>query len=143
MIVEEITTTSQDETIALGERFAKRLNQGDCVALTGQLGSGKTVFVRGLARGLNVADDRIVCSPTFVLVRQYDGKIRLYHIDLYRLNDAPAEIEHLGLEEMLDDGIVVIEWADKADDALPRPYWQIEIIPTGLTTRKFIVKRIE
>ena len=141
-MIEQFETNSVTETVALGERLAGRFAVGDCIALVGELGSGKTAFVRGLAVGLGVADERIVSSPTYVLVQEYAGRIRLYHVDLYRMTAVEDELADLGLEEMLSDGIVVIEWADRAENALPRPYWRITIKPTGQSSRQFTLERV-
>ena len=114
----EYTTHSPEETRELASRIAADLGPGDVLALRGPLGSGKTCFVQGCARGLEVTE-RYITSPTFVLVREYQGRIPLYHVDLYRL--APGiEIGMLGLEEYLDgDGITAIEWAEKMEECLP------------------------
>ena len=110
-----ITTHSEAETAAVGRELAARLTAGAIVLLYGDLGAGKTAFVRGLAEGLGV-DAREVSSPTFTLMQEYrGGRLPLQHVDLYRLND-PREIDDLGLEE-LEDAVVAIEWADR----LPRP----------------------
>ena len=113
-----ITTHSPEETLALGRRFAATLRKGDVLALAGDLGSGKTQFVKGLASGLGIA--REVTSPTFTLIHEYPGgKFPLYHIDLYRL-DSPEEAVKIGLDEYLDsDGVAVIEWADKFEQLIP------------------------
>ena len=139
---EQFQTNSVAETVALGERLAGRFAIGDCIALVGELGAGKTAFVRGLAVGLGITDERMVSSPTYVLVQEYAGRTRLYHVDLYRLPSAEDELDNLGLDEMLSDGIVVIEWADRAENALPRPHWRITINPTGQTSRKFTLERV-
>ena len=139
---EQFQTNSVEETIALGERLARRFDVGDCVALVGDLGTGKTVLVRGIAAGLGVADERIVSSPTYVLVQEYAGRVRLYHVDLYRLTAAEDELADLGIEEMLADGVVVIEWADRAAGTLPRPHWLITIQPTGKASRQFTLERV-
>ena len=107
----ELLTASAAETEAAGERLARRLSPGDVLLLEGPLGSGKTTFVRGLARGLGVAGH--VSSPTFQLVRVYEGKVALAHADLYRLDDPAAALADLGLEELLDRGAAVIEWGDR------------------------------
>ena len=112
----EIRTSSEEETSAAGERLAASLHPGDVVLLYGDLGAGKTAFVRGLARGLGApAED--VSSPTFTIVQEYHGRTTLYHVDLYRLDD-PREIDDLGLDEIAEDGVLALEWAEK----LPRPY---------------------
>lgn len=141
--METYETHSADETVDLGRRIAARLGVGDCVALVGPLGSGKTVLVRGLAAGLGLADTRLVASPTFVLVRQYPGRLPIYHLDLYRLVAAAAELAELGLTEMLEDGVALIEWADRAEGALPRPRWQVEIEHAGPTSRSLRVRRVD
>lgn len=117
---EAIVTGSEEETSAAGERLAARLRSGDVVLLFGDLGAGKTAFVRGLARGLGAAADD-VSSPTFTIVQEYSGRVPLYHVDLYRLE--PAEVDDLGLEELVSgDGVVAIEWAERwrgrPDDAI-------------------------
>jgi tRNA threonylcarbamoyladenosine biosynthesis protein TsaE len=120
---EEVTTDSESGTSAAGERLARVLVAGGIVLLFGELGAGKTAFVRGLARGLG-AEPEDVSSPTFTLVQEYrGGRLPLYHVDLYRLE--PAEIADLGLDEMIDgDGVVAIEWADRWRD---RPNDAIEV----------------
>jgi len=105
----EVETASAEETEAEGERVGRTLKRGDLVLLVGPLGAGKTTFVRGLARGTGSLDH--VASPTFVLVRNYHGDVPLAHVDLYRLNRAP-ELRDLGLDELLEEGAVVIEWGD-------------------------------
>ena len=108
----ERVTDSESATGDVGEAFARTLQPGDVVLLYGDLGAGKTAFVRGMARGLG-ADPEEVSSPTFTLIQQYAApSLTLYHVDLYRLE--PAEIEDLGLDELVSgDGIVAIEWADR------------------------------
>jgi tRNA threonylcarbamoyladenosine biosynthesis protein TsaE len=110
-LLDEITH-SPAETEAFGERFGKRLRAGDMVLLTGELGAGKTTFVRGVARG--TASVAPVASPTFQLVRVYPGRVQLAHIDLYRI-ERPSELGDLGLDELLDQGAVVVEWGDRLD----------------------------
>ena len=112
-----LVASSPEETAAAGEQLAARLGPGDVVALTGELGAGKTCFVQGLARGLGVAGG--VTSPTFVLVNHYRGRLPVYHLDAYRTGSL-TELVDLGLEEMLHgDGVTVIEWADKLLPLLP------------------------
>ena len=111
-----LVSTNEAETSLAGERLAATLRPGDVVLLHGELGAGKTAFVRGLACGLG-ASGADVSSPTFTLVQEYrGGRLTLYHVDLYRLND-PREIDDLGLDELTADGVLAIEWAEK----LPRP----------------------
>ena len=141
--VEVFETRGVAGTVALGRRLARRLAPGDCVGLIGQLGAGKTALVRGLAAGLGLADDRIVSSPSYVLVQEYPARPTVYHLDLYRMTDPAAELGELGLDEMLADGVALIEWADKAPDALPRPRWEIAIDITGANTRRLTLRKVE
>lgn len=111
----EITraTASAAETRRLGKRCGRRLRTPLVICLIGDLGSGKTVFVQGLARGLDVSADYAVTSPSFTLINEYPGRLKLFHIDLYRL-DAEADLDDLGLAEILHgEGIAAVEWADK------------------------------
>jgi tRNA threonylcarbamoyladenosine biosynthesis protein TsaE len=107
-----LETGSEAETSAAGESLGRSLRAGDVVLLYGDLGAGKTAFVRGLARGIGANPDD-VSSPTFTLVQEYAGKsLTLFHVDLYRLE--PAEIDDLGLEDLVSgDGVVAIEWAER------------------------------
>ena len=130
-------------TLALGRKLAEGLRRGDCVALAGSLGAGKTVLVRGIAAGLGLRDPRLVSSPTFVLVHEYPARVRVYHLDLYRMASPAAELAELGLDEMLEEGVVLIEWADRAGGALPVPRWEIDIEIVGERRRRFAVRRIE
>lgn len=120
-------TKSVKETESLGRGLAGLLRAGDVVALTGELGSGKTTFTKGIARGLGIAHPEYVNSPSFVLIKEYKGKIGLYHFDLYRLDEL-YQMEYIGLQEYLNgDGIVVIEWAEKLTKLLPNEYLAIVI----------------
>jgi tRNA threonylcarbamoyladenosine biosynthesis protein TsaE len=111
-----LVTHSELQTAAVGRELAATLRAGDVVLLSGDLGAGKTAFVRGLADGLGVPPDE-VSSPTFTIVQEYrSGRLLLFHADLYRLSD-PREIDDLGLDEIAADGVLAIEWAEK----LPRP----------------------
>ncbi|MCX6544495.1 MAG: tRNA (adenosine(37)-N6)-threonylcarbamoyltransferase complex ATPase subunit type 1 TsaE [Acidobacteria bacterium] len=103
-------TRSEDETIAIGRHLGAALPAGATVLLRGELGAGKTAFVRGLAEGMGVATDE-VSSPTFTLVQQYRGAVPLFHADLYRISS--MEADDLGLEELNEQGVVAIEWAEK------------------------------
>ncbi|MFA5389347.1 MAG: tRNA (adenosine(37)-N6)-threonylcarbamoyltransferase complex ATPase subunit type 1 TsaE [Candidatus Omnitrophota bacterium] len=112
-------TNSAEETMLAGEKLAKKLKPGDVVALSGDLGSGKTTFTKGIGKGLGVKEPRRINSPTFVLIREYDGRIPLYHLDLYRLDNI-MEIENLAIEEYIySDRVTVIEWAEKIKCILP------------------------
>lgn len=109
----KLTTYNHEETLAFGERLGRCLKSGDIVLLFGDLGAGKTTLTLGLCRGLGLAKDEYIRSPTFTLVNEYQGTGTIYHIDLYRL-DAFPEIEALGLEDSLfSNGVSIIEWAEK------------------------------
>ena len=106
----ERVTGSAEETEAAGEQIAASLVPGDLLLLAGELGAGKTTFVRGLARGLGVTAQ--VQSPSFTLVRIYPGRLQLAHIDLYRLEQS-SELADLGIEDLLEEGVVAVEWGDR------------------------------
>jgi tRNA threonylcarbamoyladenosine biosynthesis protein TsaE len=113
-----VITSSRSQTEEVGRVLGTMLEAGDMVCLYGDLGAGKTHFSYGVAQGLLV-QDRYITSPTFTFVNEYQGRIPLYHIDLYRLKD-PSELESIGFEEYIDsDGATVIEWADRAEEELP------------------------
>ena len=134
----EVLTHSQDETEAVARRLAERLNAGDVVLLSGNLGAGKTAFVRGLASGLGI-DPGEVSSPTFTLVHEYrGGRLVLYHVDLYRLEGANAG--ELGLEEMgVADGVLAIEWPDRLAHALPSAT-DVTISIVDENTRRVVIR---
>jgi tRNA threonylcarbamoyladenosine biosynthesis protein TsaE len=112
-----LVSASAAETRRLGERCGRRLQSSLVICLIGDLGSGKTVFVQGLARGLDVPADYAVTSPSFTLINEYPGRLKLFHIDLYRLS-AEADLDDLGLVEILHgEGVAAVEWADKLSDA--------------------------
>jgi tRNA threonylcarbamoyladenosine biosynthesis protein TsaE len=114
-------TRSESETAAVGRELATTLPAGAVVLLYGDLGAGKTAFVKGLADGLGVPCDE-VSSPTFTLVQEYrGGRLTLFHVDLYRIED-PREIDDLGLDELAEGGVLAIEWADKLTGAAPRSH---------------------
>ena len=105
-------TSAPEETEAAGEELGRRLRKGDLVLLKGELGAGKTTFVRGMARGAGSA--AAVTSPTFQLVRIYPGRLQLAHVDLYRIENS-TELADVGLDELADDGAVVVEWGDRIE----------------------------
>lgn len=115
----QITANSAAETRQLGQTLGTAVEQPLVMALTGDLGSGKTVFVQGLARGLDISEKYYITSPTFTLINEYPGRYRLYHVDLYRIEHA-TELDDVGLEEVLQaNAVIAIEWADKLpQDAL-------------------------
>jgi tRNA threonylcarbamoyladenosine biosynthesis protein TsaE len=109
-------SASPAETRRIGERLARLLKAGDVVLLSGELGAGKTCLAQGIGKGLRVAE--AVKSSSFVLVNEYNGRLKVYHADLFRLNDA-GEVVDLALEEMAADGVLVIEWPDRAWQEMP------------------------
>lgn len=134
----ELHSESPAQTRWLGERLGEILQVGDVVLLHGTLGAGKTALTQGIGRGLGVAE--AVNSPTFTLLKEYAGRLPLYHFDLYRLDD-PGEVETLGFEQYFEgDGVSVVEWAEHgeaADDADPWPanYLRILLLTTGEASR--------
>lgn len=131
-------TTSEEETSAVGAELGTSLQAGAVVLLYGDLGAGKTAFVRGLAAGIGAATDD-VSSPTFTIVQEYPGRVALYHVDLYRLEE--REVDDLGLEELvLGDGVVAIEWAERwrgrPDDAI-----EVRIEDAGEERRRISINR--
>lgn len=122
----QLQMKSVQETIQFGKRLGQLLTGGDVLALTGDLGAGKTVLTRGIAFGLGIPMDQ-VSSPTFTLIQEYPGSIPLIHIDLYRL-ERPSELASLGLEECFTPGvIVIIEWAERFPQLLPSDHVAIHL----------------
>jgi tRNA threonylcarbamoyl adenosine modification protein YjeE len=110
----EIQSASEEDTVGAGRDFATEIGPGDIVLLTGGLGAGKTAFVRGLVHGLG-GDPGQVSSPTFTIIQEYDTGVRVHHVDLYRLT--PAEVDDLGLDELISSGVLAIEWPERWTDA--------------------------
>ena len=130
-----ISSKSTSQTIRLGRNIGSRLRAGDVVALSGELGAGKTHFIKGLATGAGVGKSTYVSSPSFTLINEYPGKVPFYHIDLFRL-ESQKEAEGLGLEDYFQgEGITAIEWADKIPRLLPKEMVSIHIVYTGRNTR--------
>ena len=137
---EIVATTSEHDTYALGRKLGETLVPGTFVLLHGDLGAGKTAFVRGMASGLG-ADPGEVSSPTFVLIQHYKGRIPLTHVDLYRL-DSGAAVDDLGLEEMASGGVVAIEWAERLPES-PDGSITVKIEDTGGDTRRIVIDYCE
>lgn len=111
--IQEVTTSSPEETLALGRRLAAELEAPALVLLYGELGTGKTTLVKGIVSGLGVANEAEVTSPSFVFVHAYHNHRRVYHVDLYRIEQA-AELETLGLDDLLaEQAVVLVEWAER------------------------------
>ncbi len=136
-MVYESNSVEQTEQIAAD--LAGALRGGECIALEGQLGAGKTQFVRGLVRGLG-GSTRTVASPTYVLLHVYDTpRLKVYHLDAYRVG-GPEDFEAIGFEELLDQGgVVVVEWASRVAELLPPTCMQVRIEAVSKTRRKIIV----
>ncbi len=130
------TSRSPEETRALAARLGEWLAPGDVVALQGELGSGKTEFVHGLARGLEVPAGTPVASPSFTLVHEYPGRLKLIHLDLYRLEALPPELLP-DLEEYLSaaDAAVAVEWAERLAPLLPPEYLEVRLAVSGENRR--------
>jgi tRNA threonylcarbamoyladenosine biosynthesis protein TsaE len=130
-------TQSTSETIRIGKSIGSLLLPRDVVALVGELGTGKTQFIKGLAAGMGVGKPTYISSPSFTLINEYAGKVPFYHIDLFRL-ESEKEAEELGLEEYFQGGgVTAIEWADKIPSLLPQEIFWIHIHYTGKHTRSF------
>jgi tRNA threonylcarbamoyladenosine biosynthesis protein TsaE len=130
-----LQTKSTSETVRIGKSMGSLLRPGDVVALVGELGTGKTQFIKGLAEGVGVGKPTYISSPSFTLINEYPGKVPFYHIDLFRL-ESEKEAEELGLEEYFQgEGITAIEWADKIPSLLPEENLWIHIHYTGENTR--------
>jgi tRNA threonylcarbamoyladenosine biosynthesis protein TsaE len=134
--IKEIFTYSEKETFALAKKIGKSLKGTEVILLSGELGAGKTIFAKGIAAGLDIDDVHQVCSPSYTLVNIYFAKFPLYHIDLYRLENE-SEIDDLGWEDFLDQGIIVVEWAEKLKFDLEAIRIKIEIL--GDQKRKVLI----
>ena len=136
-----IATKNYKETILLGERIGRSLKTDDIVALSGCLGAGKTTLIQGIAKGLGVQN--WVTSPTFTLINEFEGKLNLYHIDLYRIENID-DAEDLAIEEYFTKGgVTVIEWAEKIDSILPEKTLRIGIKIVSENERSIDIKGIK
>jgi tRNA threonylcarbamoyladenosine biosynthesis protein TsaE len=128
-----IESSGPDETRALGERVGRAAQAGDVMLLSGELGAGKTLFVQGVARGLGYEGP--VSSKSFVILGQYAGRVTLYHADLYRL-EYPEQVQELALDEITADGVLAVEWPERAEWVLPEERLLIRFEVTGEETRR-------
>ena len=138
-------TKNPDETFKIGEQIGDQLSGGEILLLDGPLGAGKTVFVKGLARALGVDPDEVT-SPSFTLVNPYDGRLPIFHIDLYRLDEGAQAAEAVDLEEMLSNerAVIIIEWAHRLGSyRLPLNTWRIDINGDGEEARVIRIYRQE
>ena len=135
----EIISSSAGQTAKIAADIGDKLKKGDILALSGELGSGKTCFTAGLAEGLGIGAQYKVTSPTFTLINEYPGRCKLYHFDVYRLN-RDDEFDELGYEEIFyGDGVVVIEWAEKIKKILPENVIWINFEYIEENSRKIII----
>ena len=133
-----IETRNEDETFSVAKRLATLLRSGDVIGLVGDLGAGKTRFTQGIADGLNVPEGCYVNSPTFTIINEYPSVPPIYHFDLYRIED-PGELFEIGYYEYLDgDGVCLIEWFDRHEEAAPEVYLLVEIATFGGGTERRI-----
>ena len=139
----EIISNSAAQTIEIARLIGEKLKDGDLLALSGELGSGKTCFTKGLAKGLGVSDKYQITSPTFTLINEYPARCKLYHFDVYRLSGY-SELEDLGYEEYFaGNGVVVVEWADKIDKIIPRDSIFINFEYVDENSRKMIIRGLK
>ncbi len=139
----EIISNSPEQTIEIARHIGEKLKGGALLALSGELGSGKTCFTKGLALGLGVGTEYQVTSPTFTLINEYPARCKLYHFDVYRLSSY-SELEDLGFDEYLeDDGVVVIEWAEKIAELIPPDSIFINFEYFDENSRKMIIRGLK
>ena len=121
----DLLVKSVDETILIGKQLGLRVSQGDIICINGELGTGKTHLTKGIAKGLGI--NEYITSPTFTIVNEYEGRLKLYHFDVYRVND-PDEIAAIGFDEYIfGDGISVIEWSNYIEELIPPEHLSIDI----------------
>ncbi len=142
--MKKIVSKEPKETVQLGRRLGEALKGGEVLGLVGDLGAGKTTFVKGIAEGLDVSQNHPVNSPSFVLMREYEGRLPLYHFDAHRLTgegDLLRLEQEIGIEEYLfGKGVSVLEWADRLTSLLPPEYLQIEFQHVGENERSLLFK---
>jgi len=138
----EFASISPQQTFELGHAIGSRLQGGEILLLSGPLGAGKTILVKGLCAALGI-DEEDVTSPSFTLVNPYDGRLRLYHLDLYRLDEGASAAHAVDLDDLLadKDSVIVIEWAERMGRyPLPPDVWKIEIAGDGDDPRKILIQ---
>lgn len=137
----EFTINNVEDTVEIGKQLGERVRPGDIICINGDLGTGKTHFTKGIALGLGVSEN--ITSPTFTIVNEYEsGRLKLYHFDVYRVND-PDEIDNIGFDEYIfSNGVSVIEWSNYIDELIPKDYIDINIskLPkSGENYRKIVI----
>ena len=143
LLAGELTSLSPEETFQIGKRFGKDLQGGEIILLSGPLGAGKTLFVKGIAGALEFDTDEVT-SPSFTLVNLYRGRLVLYHLDLYRLPGGATAAHEVGLDDLLSEehAVIVIEWAERLGSyRLPSPVWRIAISGDGDDERRIKIAR--
>lgn len=139
--MDSLITQSPEDTFEYARLFAKTLQKGDVLLLQGDLGSGKTTFIQGLAQGLDVSANVMTHSPTFTLINEYPGKINLVHVDLYRIEHL-QQLRELGLEEYLDgQRILAVEWPEKAPTFWPANSIEVKLKSLGSHSRQIMISR--
>jgi tRNA threonylcarbamoyladenosine biosynthesis protein TsaE len=134
-----VISDSPQETYNFGKFLGENLQPGNLVALSGELGAGKTCLTQGIARGLGVPEEYLVASPTFTIINEYPGRLTLYHLDLYRLSGV-RDLDEIGYEDCFNDhGVVVIEWAEKIKEVLPERSLFIAITYIDENRRKIVL----
>ena len=137
----DIVSHSENETMALAEKLLALFKPGDIIILTGELGAGKTAFVRGLAKGLGIDTD-LVHSPSFTIVNEYPGEKPLFHFDLYRLTDI-GELTEIGWDDYMNKkGLMAVEWGEKAKEMLPQNYYSIDFSIIDEVQRKIAIGHV-
>ena len=139
--MEMIISSSAEDTYNAGAKIALYLKPNDVIALIGDVGAGKTVFTKGIAKGLDI--NEVVSSPTFTLLKEYDGRFKLCHFDVYRITDVDEMFETGFFEHMENDGVIVVEWADIIDEILPKKHIKISIEKTGDNERIINIEKID
>jgi len=137
------TSDSENETFGLGIKIGELLSGGEFIALSGELGAGKTYFTKGIVKGLGANPEEVV-SPTFTLINEYPGKLKIYHADFYRIVSS-SDVESTGIWEHLDDesGVVIVEWADKFKDILPEDRLDVQIVSLSEEKREIIISAFD
>ena len=138
-------SNSPEQTFNFGHQLGARLEGGEILLLSGALGAGKTIFVKGMCTALGI-DAEDVTSPSFTLVNPYDGRLKLYHLDLYRLDQGAGAAHAVDLDDLLSDekAVIVIEWAERMGNyPLPGNVWKVEITGDGSDPRRIVIRNRE
>ena len=131
----EVITRSAAETKKVGKVLGRNLGAGDVVALQGDLGSGKTTLVKGIAMGLGVRSEKLVSSPTYILIHEYRGRKKIYHLDWYRLRSVKGLDAEFAEECFASDGVTLVEWPERGGTILPKRSLRVRLSHRGDTTR--------